>query len=305
MTERPIFEPRRLAEYTDEAIFEELRRIATLGPNSALTSATIKAHGRIGMTTINRRFGTLLEALRAAGLINRSCKKIKTLGSHPSRSMSNEEVLEELRGLSQRLGRDTLTKADVNQNLLFSDKTLRKRWGSTRAALEAAGLVCTRLGRRYQDEECFTNMLAVWTHHGRPPTRKEMCEPPSTVGAKAYVLRFGTWGKALTAFAEHVNRDRVSDSPEALVEQPVNTIVVEAIRPSENRRDIRLGLRFRVLNRDKFKCVLCGEHPARNAECVLHVDHIFPWSRGGKTREDNLRTLCATCNVGRGNRLFE
>jgi len=70
----------------------------------------------------------------------------------------------------------------------------------------------------------------------------------------------------------------------------------------EDRRDPSIGLRFKVLQRDHFKCVLCGDHPARNVECVLHVDHVIPWSKGGKTREDNLRTLCATCNIGRSNR---
>jgi hypothetical protein len=73
----------------------------------------------------------------------------------------------------------------------------------------------------------------------------------------------------------------------------------------EDRRDPSIGLRFKVLQRDRFKCVLCGDHPARNAERVLHVDHVTPWSKGGKTREDNLRTLCATCNVGRGNRFAD
>lgn len=38
---------------------------------------------------------------------------------------------------------------------------------------------------------------------------------------------------------------------------------------------------------------------------ILHVDHVIPWSKGDKTREDNLRTLCATCNVGRSNRFAD
>ncbi|OPF97565.1 HNH endonuclease [Rhodopseudomonas palustris] len=60
-----------------------------------------------------------------------------------------------------------------------------------------------------------------------------------------------------------------------------------------------------MLHRDRFKCVLCGDHPARNVECNLHIDHLVPWSKGGKTREDNLRTLCAMCNMGRGNRFTD
>ena len=31
----------------------------------------------------------------------------------------------------------------------------------------------------------------------------------------------------------------------------------------------------------------------------LHVDHIKPVSKGGKTVRDNLRTLCEDCNLGK------
>ena len=75
-----------------------------------------------------------------------------------------------------------------------------------------------------------------------------------------------------------------------------------AVRSVEGSRDIPLGLRFKALRRDHFKCVLCGDNPPISSQCVLHVDHIVPWSKGGKTKIENLRTLCASCNVGRGNR---
>jgi len=60
--------------------------------------------------------------------------------------------------------------------------------------------------------------------------------------------------------------------------------------------------RFRILARDRFRCVLCGASPATDPSCVLHVDHIMPSSLGGPTERWNLRTLCASCNRGRGNR---
>ena len=104
-----------------------------------------------------------------------------------------------------------------------------------------------------------------------------------------------------------INQDR-DPEPEAAQEsivQVVGVIPVLQAKTVGDRRDIPLGLRFHVFHRDRFKCVICGDHPARNAECILHVDHILPWSRGGKTRVDNLRTLCETCNVGRGNRFTE
>ncbi len=34
-----------------------------------------------------------------------------------------------------------------------------------------------------------------------------MGQPPSKVGSKAYMIRFGSWNKALAAFVERVNAD--------------------------------------------------------------------------------------------------
>lgn len=65
-------------------------------------------------------------------------------------------------------------------------------------------------------------------------------------------------------------------------------------------------LRFKVLCRDNFTCQYCGRK-APDAE--LEVDHIYPVSKGGKAREDNLVTSCVSCNSGKKdfvyNQLFE
>lgn len=57
------------------------------------------------------------------------------------------------------------------------------------------------------------------------------------------------------------------------------------------------SLRYDILKRDGFKCVLCGATVADGVK--LHVDHIVPVSRGGKTVKENLRTLCDNCNLGK------
>ena len=51
------------------------------------------------------------------------------------------------------------------------------------------------------------------------------------------------------------------------------------------------------MKRDGFRCVLCGR--TANDGVVLHVDHIYPVARGGKTEMSNLRTLCEFCNKGK------
>jgi len=70
--------------------------------------------------------------------------------------------------------------------------------------------------------------------------------------------------------------------------------------PNSSRRDITLGIRYDVLRRDRFRCVICGANPAAHLNCELHVDHIIPVVRGGTTILENLRTLCSQCNVGKG-----
>ena len=66
------------------------------------------------------------------------------------------------------------------------------------------------------------------------------------------------------------------------------------------RSKLTSGLRYDVLRRDGFKCTICGAGPADGVK--LHVDHIIPVSKGGKTEMDNLRTLCERCNLGKGNK---
>jgi hypothetical protein len=57
-------------------------------------------------------------------------------------------------------------------------------------------------------------------------------------------------------------------------------------------------LRHEVLSRDGHRCTSCGRGPSDGAE--LHLDHVLPVRDGGATTADNLRTLCADCNLGKG-----
>ena len=63
------------------------------------------------------------------------------------------------------------------------------------------------------------------------------------------------------------------------------------------------AMRYDVLRRDGFRCVRCGRGASEGVR--LHVDHIVPVSRGGKSVMSNLQTLCEDCNLGKGNRYEE
>ena len=61
------------------------------------------------------------------------------------------------------------------------------------------------------------------------------------------------------------------------------------------------SLRYDVMKRDGFRCQLCGATAKEGAK--LHVDHIIPVSKGGKTVASNLRTLCDRCNLGKSDKI--
>lgn len=64
---------------------------------------------------------------------------------------------------------------------------------------------------------------------------------------------------------------------------------------------VRIGigarLRIRILERDGFRCVYCGQTAD---DAPLHVDHVIPLYEGGRTVASNLVTACQSCNLGKG-----
>ncbi|MDZ4309301.1 MAG: HNH endonuclease [Cypionkella sp.] len=57
-------------------------------------------------------------------------------------------------------------------------------------------------------------------------------------------------------------------------------------------------LRMRILERDNYRCRVCGQSSKTNVNIELHVHHIRPWANQGATTENNLVTLCHTCHGG-------
>lgn len=60
-------------------------------------------------------------------------------------------------------------------------------------------------------------------------------------------------------------------------------------------------LRNKIKERDNYTCQICGKYMPD--EVGLHIDHIVPISKGGKTVEQNLQVLCDKCNLRKSNRV--
>ncbi|MCX6226605.1 MAG: HNH endonuclease [Bacteroidia bacterium] len=100
--------------------------------------------------------------------------------------------------------------------------------------------------------------------------------------------------KALELFIEYVNNEEVAN-------QKILEIKTDLAKKHQTKRDINWRLRFLIMRRDNFKCLVCGRSPATNPEIILHVDHILSWDKGGETVNENFQTLCSICNIGKSN----
>lgn len=282
-----MYELNTLDEYSDDALLEEIKRVADALRGERLTQQAFLKRSKVHVTTVRRRFGSWRKALDLAGIGESVAPRFNPV--------SREAVLHAILHQAHATTGASPTVEAVAQRLGVHKSTLAGKFGAWRDLLREVGLEPVPLGRRYTDEECFENIVELWTHYGRQPNFAELNQPPSAVGSKAYVLRWGGWRNALSAFIKHVNQSPAASQAPNLP-SPADAV------PTSAPRSISLSLRYKVLCRDHFTCVICGRSPAKDHDVVLHIDHIIPWSKGGENVEANLRTLCFECNLGKGDK---
>ncbi|MGC1106981.1 MAG: HNH endonuclease [Candidatus Acidiferrales bacterium] len=303
----PNFEVDFLDDYTDESLLSEIRRVSAQVSSGRLSSREfVRLSRRVSISTIRRRFGSWQGALSKAGLghLYSGQKVSDKMKRQLARQMSDSDLIAELRRVYTIVGAGTMNRKQFNTHSNISYEAIRRRFGWHKA-LKIAGITPSLGGGRqkWTTEQCFENLAKVWVHYGRSPYMSEMSTAPSTVHARVYVGRWGTWRRALRAFIHWANSEAEALPTESLPRR-VSSMTGDATShktPSfEDKRQVGQRLRFRVLQRDNFKCVACGRSPANQIGIFLHVDHIVPVAAGGRTTIDNLQTLCQNCNLGKG-----
>lgn len=285
-----------------EEIKSEIGRVAELIPDKFISSQKFEELSKISKSTLMKKFGSWENVLKLCGLEHRYSGRSVSgkMKNQKARNLSDAELIDELKRVSKQIGKLELTHSEFNANSEISASAITRRFGSWSKGLSTAGLEVVKIGKRYTEFELFDNLATVWTHWGRQPSMSDMKKEPSIIGTKAYVIRWGSWTKALIAFVEKANSDApISEIVEKQEIEEVSTkkIITRKSLP-EDRREISWQLRYKVLMRDGAKCVICGRD--RNDGVKLHIDHIIPFSKGGKTLENNLRILCNECNIGKG-----
>ena len=313
---------------SDEEIKNEVKRVAGLIPSTIISQVKFDELSKISVDTLRRRFGSWKNALKLCGLEYRYSGQpvSEKMKNQIAKKMSDVELIDELKRVAKQVGKNELSQSEFNENSEISANAIYRRFGSWTKGLELAGLEAVKMGKRYTELEYFENLLNVWTHYGRQPFYREMDASPSKISSGGYERRFKKWTSALQAFVEYINNEEQiveRQQAEMQIVEKKKTITTEKKQSAKNqqveiqiikekktitpeeRRDISLGLRYKVLSKDRFKCVKCGNSPSTDINCKLHIDHIVPFSKGGLTVFENLQTLCNSCNLGKGNRFDE
>ena len=213
-------------------------------------------------------------------------------------SPTDEEIIEDLQRVVADFNLSKLTMHEYDKHGSFNSSTVTKRFSSWNNALIKAGI---KLAQQFwSEEQLFENIENAWIKKGSQPSRRDMdSKELSSISSGAYQRKFGQWSKALKEFISYINQDDSSLTNDFSMDTDSN-----AITPSHRtKRDINLRLRFKVFQRDNFKCCSCGASPALDPSITLHVDHIIPWAKGGETVMENLQTLCSKCNLGKSDLL--
>ena len=209
------------------------------------------------------------------------------------RNIPEEELLTDLNRVASELSKKTLTASEYASKGSFGVNTILRRFGQWNSAIQKAGLEAPNR-QNVPESELFENLANVWTTLGRQPFGRELDKSLgiSKFSLGTYENRFESWNNALLAFEAYINSPNASEMP---------TPQSRATR-SQKRTGSKVNWRLRaqVLIRDNCICQMCGASPAKDPDVTLHADHIKPWSKGGETVLENLRTLCFKCNIGKG-----
>lgn len=293
----------KLNEYhrnvSDEEFIADMIRVANELNQNCLTGNQYQEKGKYHRSSIARRFNGWNNALTKAGLnIHKAYNK-----NVNNIDVSNDELLDDIRFVAKQLNKNTLTTSEYAEYGKHGRNYICYRFKTWENALKLAGLNETGFHHKVEKIDLLNDIERVWIKLGRQPTTTDIKNGASKYSLNSYSRHFGSWRKALEAFVEYINDDTVETADNADNETEEKIIVTKAIPKTvdthKTKRDINLRLRFKVMQRDNFKCCMCGASPATDPNVILHIDHIKPWSKGGETVIENLQTLCSKCNLGK------
>ncbi|MDY2968818.1 MAG: HNH endonuclease [Butyricicoccus pullicaecorum] len=106
-------------------------------------------------------------------------------------------------------------------------------------------------------------------------------------------------GLAQRSFTVPMTEETVAE----LIKTLENRLTASAFA-KEQRTLMTKKLREAIKARDNYTCCNCGNSTHVEPNLLLEIDHIIPVSKGGRTEESNLQTLCWKCNRAKSNKII-
>lgn len=283
---------------SEKELIDDVVLVAKLLKKNTLTMKEYNSHGRFYSSTYLRKFGSWKNTLIMCGL--------DISGHSFAVDCTTANVIEDILAIKEKLNAETITREQYDTYGKYSSSTLEHKFGSWNNVLKMSNLPLN-VNRNITNENLFCGIERLWTVLGRQPTTTDIKKGTSVYSLNTYTRRFGGWRNTLNAFVNYINKSDDSNNSSAFLknndcsEFPMTTTEDTLDDKHKTSREVNLRLRFKVMQRDNFKCCICGASPATNPSIELHIDHIVPWSKGGETLLKNLQTLCSNCNYGKSN----
>ena len=260
-----------IARISDSELIEDIKNVADKLNKTTLTRKEYNEFGDYSRDTAIRIFGSWKNALEKAGL-----DKTKK-GVIYSNNISDNEMLENLRIVWEKLGRQPRC-ADFEKGI--------SKFSYHQYCQHFDGLNGTLLR--------FHEWLNAEDDDVSDIVSEQNVEVETTVENSQLSFDFipimQTIETIKSTDIETLERD--TEKKEVTSEKPIKT----------PRINIFAKVRFKVLQKDGFKCVACGR---ASKEIQLHIDHIIPLAKEGQNVFENYQTLCRDCNLGKSDDIYD
>lgn len=273
----------------DTELLSDIKSTARKLGVPSITATEYRKHGKFHDSTITKRFNSWNNALAECGMTP-ICRTSEIM----------VEIRADIKAVSVKLGKTSFSCYEYERNGKFRYAKIKRYYRNWGSALSDAGLKYVKPSPPDKNA-MLENLENIWNTLGRQPNHNEIKKPLSSFGKNSYVKYFGSWHKALKAFALYLRRQNKKADLVCRKRSPAKANCDSTNPPKHTTpRNVDYRMRLTVFKRDSYKCRLCGRSPATDRGVMLQIDHIIPWSSGGETILDNLQTLCMECNIGKG-----
>ena len=177
----------------------------------------------------------------------------------------------------------------------FHRDTLLRFYGGWEPVCTAADMKVWKT-HEYNDEDIINLVLDLWRWRGQRPVitdlKKYNLEHGTMLHEGTIKNKWGNWSPFIKLISQ-LGQGQITISD-----------VIDAKIKKNPREAISAGIRCEILRRDNYACIDCAASPRKDRNVSLHIHHVKPVSKGGKSLIENLVTNCSSCNLGKSDRIL-